>query len=210
MLAANRRHTYNLRPPVLMRESDKAETTCLLRRWAEGDKAALEQLTPRVYRELRRIAGNLMRNERPGCSVQATALVHEAYLRLLDAEGLDLQHRAHFLAVAAGMMRHILLDAARKRATAKRGGEAARVDLDEIPDMSGSRAAELLAVDEALTELANVDARKAQVIELRFFGGLTVEETAAVLGVSADTVMRDWRLARAWLLSRVATPGNIT
>lgn len=186
-----------------MAESGTAETTCLLREWAKGDRAALEQLTPRVYRELRRIAGRLMQNERACASFQATALVHEAYLKLIEVDNVDWQHRAHFFAISAQVMRHILLDAARKRSTAKRGGDMPRVNLDEVPDLSSGRASELLAVDEALTALAEVDPRKAQVIELRFFGGLTVEETAAVIKVSCDTVMRDWRLARVWLLAEM-------
>lgn len=186
-----------------MAESRTSETTRLLRDWAKGDRAALDQLTPRVYRELRRIAGHLMQNERPDRTIQATALAHEAYLKLIDVENVDWQHRAHFFAISAQVMRHILLDAARKRKTAKRGGNFPRVNLDEIPDLSSGRASELLAVDEALTGLAKIDPRKAQVIEMRFFGGLTVEETAAVLNVSPDTVLRDWRLARAWLLAEL-------
>ncbi len=183
-----------------MAEAQTSETTALLRAWAGGDKAALERLTPRVYQELRRIAGHFMQDERVGRSIQATALVHEAYLRLIDVTNVDWQHRAHFFAVSARVMRHILLDAARARATAKRGGQAARVDLDEIPDISPGRGGELIALDDALNALAEVDPRKAEVIELRFFGGLSVEETATVLNISPDSVMRDWRLARAWLL----------
>ena len=183
-----------------MSDAQVSETTELLRAWAKGDPAALEQLTPRVYQELRRIAGHLMQNERPARTIQTTALVHEAYLRLIDVTNVDWQHRAHFLAVSARVMRHILLDAARSRATARRGGNQPRVNLDEIPDVSSRRGSELIALDDALNALAKVDARKARVVELRFFGGLSVEETAEVLKVSADTVMRDWRLARAWLL----------
>jgi RNA polymerase sigma factor (TIGR02999 family) len=164
-----------------MSASGSSETARLLRQWAKGDRAALAELTPRVYRELRRIAGRLLQNEREGRTVQATALVHEAYLKLIDVDNVDWQHRAHFFAISAHVMRHILLDAARKRGTAKRGGDVPRVNLDEIPDFSSGRADELLSVDKALTALANIDARKAQVIELRFFAGLTIEETAAVL-----------------------------
>ncbi|HMC60495.1 MAG TPA: sigma-70 family RNA polymerase sigma factor, partial [Candidatus Solibacter sp.] len=167
---------------------------------AQGDPAAVERLTPCVYRELRRIAGHFMQNESPCRTIQATALVHEAYLHLIEVSNVDWQHRAHFFAVSARIMRHILLDAARSRATAKRGGQRPRVDLDEIPDVSSRRGSELIALDDALQALAAVDARKAQVIELRFFGGLSVPETAAVLKISPDSVMRDWRLARAWLL----------
>ena len=178
---------------------ETSETTQLLRAWADGDKGALERLTPRVYRTLRRIAGHQLKNERAGDSMQATALVHEAYLELIDVTNVDWQHRAHFFAVSAQIMRHILLDRARKRLSAKRGGSAEKVNLDEVPDLSGSRAGELVALDDALTALAGIDERKARVVELRFFGGLSVEETAEVVGVSAETVMRDWKFARSWL-----------
>jgi RNA polymerase sigma factor (TIGR02999 family) len=176
-----------------------SETTGLLRAWAKGDAAALDRLTPRVYRELRRVAGQIMKHESPGHTMQPTALVHEAYLRLIEVEKADWQDRAHFFAVAAQMMRRILVDSARKRGAAKRGGQAVRVDMDEIPDLNPGRGSELMALDEALGRLAQVDPRKARVVELRFFGGLSVNETAVVLNVSEDTVLRDWRLARAWL-----------
>jgi len=175
------------------------ETTELLRAWARGEPAALDRLTPRVYRELRRMAGHLMRNESPGRTIQATALVHEAYVRLIDVTNVDWQHRAHFFAISARIMRNILLDHARARASAKRGGDRPRVNLDEVPDVSAERGRELIALDDALTALAAIDARRAQIIEFRFFGGLTVEETAEVLKVSPETVNRDTRLARAWL-----------
>jgi RNA polymerase sigma factor (TIGR02999 family) len=181
-----------------------SETTRLLRAWAKSEKNALDQLTPRVYEELRRIAGHYMKDERPGRTLQTTALVHEAYLRLIDVDNVEWEHRAHFFAVAAQIMRHILLDAARKRVTAKRGGDFQCVNLDETPDFSLERGNEVIALDDALTRLARLDPRKARVIELRFFGGLSVEETAAVLKVSGDTVRRDWRLARAWLMSELA------
>ncbi|HTD43652.1 MAG TPA: sigma-70 family RNA polymerase sigma factor [Bryobacteraceae bacterium] len=188
-----------------MAHAQASETTLLLRAWAEGDRAALEQLTPRVYAELRRIAGYCMQNERPDRTLQTTALVHEAYLRLIDVNNVNWEHRAHFFAVSAQIMRRILVDRARGRATAKRGGGLARVNLDkialdEIADVSSGHENELIALDEALERLAELDPRKARIIELRFFGGLSVEETAAVLKVSPDTVMRDWRLARSWLL----------
>jgi RNA polymerase sigma factor (TIGR02999 family) len=183
-----------------MDHPEASETTVLLRAWANGDPAALNQLTPRVYGELRRIAGHFMKNENPARTIQTTALVHEAYLRLIEVANVDWRHRAHFFAVSAGIMRHILLDAARARATAKRGGGQARVNLDEIPDVSSHRANELIALDDALNALAEIDPRKARVVELRFFGGLTVEETAEILKISPDSVMRDWRLAKAWLL----------
>jgi len=178
---------------------ETSETTQLLRAWAKGDRGALERLTPRVYRTLRRIAGYQLKNERAGNSMQATALVHEAYLELIDVTNVDWQHRAHFFAVSAKIMRHILLDRARRRIAAKRGGSAERVSLDELPDLSGDRSAELIALDDALNTLGSVDARKARVVELRFFGGLSVEETAEVLAVSPETVMRDWKFARSWL-----------
>jgi RNA polymerase sigma-70 factor, ECF subfamily len=187
-----------------MGEPQSSETTRLLRDWANGDKAALDRLAPRVYRELRRIAGHFMKNERQDATIQPTALVHEAYLKLIEVDNVDWQHRAHFFAVAAQVMRHILLDAARKRGAAKRGGNAPRVNLDEIPDLGSSCGSQLIALDEALGRLAEVDARKARVVELRFFGGLSVRETAAVTKVSQDTVMRDWKIARAWLLAELS------
>lgn len=186
-----------------MPDAPSDDTTRLLRDWARGDESALSRLTPHVYRELRRVAGHMMQGERAGRTLQATALVHEAYLKLIDVDNVDWQHRAHFYAVAAQIMRRILLDRARKRGAAKRGGAAERINLDEIPDLAAQRDSQLIALDEALCRLAEVDARKAKVIELRFFGGLSVEETAEVLKLSADTVMRDWRLARAWLLAEL-------
>jgi len=186
-----------------MKNAQVSETTQLLRAWAGGDERALEQLTPRVYDELRRIAGHLMRNERSGATIQTTALVHEAYLKLIDVTNVDWQHRAHFFAISAQIMRHILLDRARRLVAAKRGGAAPRVNLDDLADLGSTRAKELVALDDALNSLASLDPRKARVIELRFFAGLSVEETAEVLNVSRDTVLRDWRLARARLLSEL-------
>jgi len=187
----------------VMASPGSSETTHLLRAWANGDANALERLTPRVYAELRRIASRMMQDERPGRTVQTTALVHEAYLRLVGVENVNWEHRAHFFAVSAQIMRRILLERARKRAAAKRGGGWVRVELAEIADARLQRGRDLIALDDALEALAKVDARKARVIELRFFGGLSVEETAAVLKVSQDTVLRDWRLARAWLLAEI-------
>ncbi len=186
-----------------MENAQCSETTQLLRAWANGDQGALEQLMPRVYGELRRIAGHFMRNERAGRTIQTTALVHEAYLKLIDIDNVDWRHRAHFFAVSAQIMRRILLDQARRRVTAKRGGATPRANLDEIPDLGSGRARELIALDDGLNALAGIDPRKARVIELRFFGGLSVEETAEVLKVSQDTVLRDWRLARAWLMTEM-------
>jgi len=145
-----------------------------------------------------------MQNERAGQTLQATALVHEAYLELIDITNVDWQHRAHFFAVSAQIMRRLLLDQARRRVTAKRGGNAERVNLDELPDIGGGRAAELIALDDALNALAVIDPRKAQVVEMRFFGGLSVEETGEVLAVSPDTVMRDWKFARSWLQAELS------
>jgi RNA polymerase sigma-70 factor, ECF subfamily len=191
-----------------MPDAECSETTQLLRAWASGDRDALEQLTPRVYDELRRIAGHFMQDERPGRTIQTTALVHEAYLKLIDVTNVDWQHRAHFFAISAQIMRRILLDRARRRVAAKRGGVAPRVNLDEVPDIGSGRARELIVLDDALNALSKVDPRKARVIELRFFAGLSVEETAEVLKVSSDTVKRDWRLARAWLLAELGDPQN--
>ncbi|HEV2322811.1 MAG TPA: sigma-70 family RNA polymerase sigma factor [Terracidiphilus sp.] len=192
--------------PSAPRSDDQhtSETTQLLRAWSDGDQGALERLTPRVYRTLRRIAGHHLQNERPGNTLQATALVHEAYLELIDITNVDWQHRAHFFAVSAQIMRHILLDRARRRVAAKRGGDAERVNLDEVPDLSGERAKELIALEDALNALAAIDARKARVVELRFYGGLSVEESAAVLQVSPETVMRDWKFARSWLQAELS------
>jgi RNA polymerase sigma-70 factor, ECF subfamily len=178
-----------------------SETTQLLRAWANGDSRALDELAPRVYEELRRLAGHHMQNEQPGRSMQTTALVHEAYLKLIDVTTVDWRHRAHFFAVSSQIMRRILLDRARRRTAAKRGGKSPRVNLEEVPDVSSVRASEVIALDDALNALAEFDPRKARVIEMRFFGGLSVEETAEVLKVSSDTVLRDWRIARAWLVS---------
>jgi RNA polymerase sigma factor (TIGR02999 family) len=188
-----------------MSEPKLSETTRLLRDWAKGDQAALDQLTPHVYRELRRLAGSFIKQESPGRTIQATGLVHEAYLKLIDVDNVDWQHRAHFFAVAAQIMRRILLEAARKRGAAKRGGQSPRVNLEEIPDFGSQRGNELIALDDALNTLAKIDPRKARVIELRFFGGLSVEETAEVLKLSPDTVLRDWRLARAWLSAELGS-----
>lgn len=179
------------------------DTTQLLRAWAGGDSDALKQLTPRVYLELRRMAGRFLKNERAGQTLQSVDLVHEVYLRLVDVNQVDWQHRAHFFAVSATLMRRILLDRARKRSAAKRGGKQQLMDLDAALEVSSGRARELIALDDALNTLARVDPRKAQIVELRFFGGLSVEETADVVKVSCDTVMRDWKLAKAWLLTEL-------
>ena len=182
-----------------------SEITELLHAWGGGDAGALERLTPLVYDQLRRLAANHMRKERPGHLLQTTALVSEAYLRLLKIGVLGWRDRAHFFAVAARILRRVLVDAARKQQSMKRGGRIARathasdIDFDQFPAPATDKPAELCALDAALMSLAQLDPRRAQVVEMRFFGGLTVEETAEVLGVSPPTVMRDWRLARAWL-----------
>ena len=168
--------------------------------WGKGDEAALNQLIPLVHDELRRIARGCMAGERGGHSLQATALVNEAYLRLVDVQHVDWQNRAHFLAMSARLMRRILVDIARSKSYQKRGGGAIKVTFDEALIEQGEPGQDLVALDDALQLLTSVDARKAKVIELRFFGGLSVEETASVLEVSVDTVMRDWKLAKAWLL----------
>jgi RNA polymerase sigma factor (TIGR02999 family) len=179
------------------------EVTQLLLAWSEGDKAAMDQLMPLVYGEMRRLAKQHMRRERAGHTLQTTALIHEVYLRLIDASQVRLKNRRQFFAAASRLMRQALVDLARERGSHKRGGAAERVSLDEALMVSEQRDDELLALDEALQALAEFDARKSQVVELRFFGGLSVEETAEALDVSVETVHRDWRLARSWLLLRL-------
>lgn len=176
-----------------------AEVTRLLVAWRAGDAGALDRLLPLVYAELRRVAHRYMRDERPNHPLQTTALVHEAYLRLIDVTRVDWQSRNHFFAVSAQMMRRILVEAARRRNAGKRGGDASHVALDEAFVPAADRGADLLALDEALEHLASLAPRKARVVELRYFAGLSVKETAEVLGVSVETVMRDWRMAKLWL-----------
>ena len=175
------------------------KVTGLLLKWGHGDEEALARLIPLVYDELHRIARKHMGQEAVGHSLQATALVNEAYLRLVDAQDVAWHDRTHFLAVSARIMRHILVDHARSRRYQKRGGDAARVTFDEALVVTDEPTLDFVALHDALEALATFDERKSRVIELRFFGGLTVEETASVLNVSADTVMRDWRLAKIWL-----------
>jgi RNA polymerase sigma factor (TIGR02999 family) len=175
------------------------EVTQLLLAWSDGDQAALEQLTPLVYRELRRLARGYMRQERPGHILQTTALINEAYLRLIDWKQVHWRNRAHFFGVAAQLMRRILVDFARARQQDKRGGGAGQVSLDEAAAVSVERSAEFIALDEALGRLAAIDPRRSLMVELRFFGGLSEEETAEALKVSPRTVRREWSLARAWL-----------
>jgi RNA polymerase sigma-70 factor, ECF subfamily len=184
------------------------EVTRLLQAWAAGDESALEQLMPLVYEELHRIARRYMAGEHPGQTLQTTALVHEVYLRLVDVKNVNWHDRAHFYALCARLMRRILIDFARSRTFQKRGGGATHVQLDEAVTISAVVGSELLAVDHALKQLSNVDLRKGQVVELRFFGGLTVEETAVALQVSPETVIRDWRLAKAWLMRELSQEGG--
>ena len=181
-----------------------ANPTTLLLAWGRGDETALDQLIPLVHDELRRLARRHMAGERPGHTLQATALVNEAYLRLIEVNQVRWQNRAHFFAMASRVMRRILVDAARARGYQKRGGGAETVSLDEALLVSGEPRQDLVALDDALNALAAFDLRKSQVVEMRFFGGLRVEETAAALHVSADTVMRDWRLAKAWLVRELS------
>ena len=180
------------------------QVTRLLLAWRQGDDAALERLIPVVYQELRRIARRYMAGQRPSHTLQPTALINEVYLRLVDCQLVNWQNRAHFIAVCANMMRRVLVDYARSKQYQKRGGGAVQVSLDEglIPSAEPGR--ELIALDDALNALAEVDARKSKVVELRFFGGLTTQETAEVLNVSQDTVVRDWRFAKAWLQNEMA------
>ena len=181
--------------------------TELLLKWREGDEAALDRLVPIVHNELRRIARRCMAGERAGHSLQATALVNEAYLRLIDVQHVNWQNRAHFLAMSARLMRRILVDYARSKGYQKRGGGAVKVTFDEGLPVAAEPAFDLVALDDALKALATVDERKSRVIELRFFGGLSVEETATVLAVSPETVMRDWKLAKAWLMRELRGEG---
>jgi RNA polymerase sigma-70 factor, ECF subfamily len=175
------------------------EITRLLIDWSNGSQDALEHLFPLVYEELRRLAQRYMSRERPGHTLQTTAVVHEAYLRLIDQKHVQWQNRAHFFAIAAQMMRRILITHAQSHAYAKRGGGAIKVSLDEAAVLSPARAGELIALDDALKGLAVIDVRRSQVVELRFFGGLSNEEIAEVLKISPNTVMRDWNVAKAWL-----------
>jgi RNA polymerase sigma factor (TIGR02999 family) len=176
------------------------QITRLLIDWRNGDQAALEQLIPLVHDELRRVARRHMAHERAGHTLQATALVNEAYVRLIDIKQVNWQDRAHFFAMSSRLMRRVLVDFARSKGYQKRGGDAQKVSLDEALIVTQEPGQDLVALDDALTALAAFDARKAQVVEMRFFGGLSVEETAEALKVSVDTVMRDWKLAKAWLL----------
>jgi len=185
--------------------SETHRITGLLRAWGGGREAALQELMPLVHAELRKLARHFLAGERDGHTLQPTALVNEAYLRLIDVRQVRWQDRAHFFAMSARLMRRILIDAARAKRYQKRGGGVGLIAFNEAVAASPMRATELVALDDALTALAAENARKAQVVELRFFGGLTVEETAEALGISPETVMRDWKLARAWLLRELGS-----
>jgi len=186
-----------------MSASESHEVTQLLLAWRRGDQYALERLIPIVYAELRRIARRYMRRQRPSHTLQTTALVNEAYLRLIDVRSVDWQNRAHFFAISAMLMRQILVDRARERGSKKRGGGTQQVDLDEAMTITQDWDVDLIALDEALTALSEVDGRKSQVVEMRFFGGLQESEVAVALNVSTETVRRDWRFAKSWLLRRL-------
>ena len=184
--------------------SPQQQVTQLLSEWRNGDAGALEKLIPLVQPELQRLAQHYMSRERPGHTLQTTALLDDAYLQLADKNNVQWQNRAHFFAVAAQLMRRIMVDHARQRHALKRGGDAIKVTLDECAAVTQTRAAELLALDEALEKLAGFDQRKANVVEMRYFGGLTMEEIADVLKIHVNTVMRDWTAARAWLFAALS------
>jgi len=179
------------------------DVTSLLARWQDGDEAALQQLVPIVHEELRRLARRQMAGERPGHTLQPTALVNEAYLRLINLKQMQWQNRAHFFAMGARLMRRILVDFARSRGYQKRGGGAKQVSFTEALDVAGDQATDVVALNDALEALADVDERKSRVVELRFFGGMSVEETAEVLNVSRETIKRDWKFAKMWLLRQL-------
>jgi RNA polymerase sigma factor (TIGR02999 family) len=197
-------HRRKMPPEGHMDRGESRGVTQLLLAWGEGDTAAFERLLPLVHAELRRIARRHMGHERPDHTLQATALVNEAYIKLVDVRRVRWQNRAHFFAMSARLMRRILVDFARSRRYQKRGGGAQKVSMDEALLVVEARGDDLIALDEALDALAALDLRKGQVVEMRFFGGLSVEETAEALHVSVDTVMRDWKLAKAWLSRKLS------
>jgi RNA polymerase sigma factor (TIGR02999 family) len=183
------------------------DVTALLNRWQQGESTALDRLMPLVYNELRRIAARYLHSERSGHTLQTTALVHEAYLRLIDETHIQWQGRAHFFGVAATLIRNILVDHARANKALKRGGGAQKVSLDEAIAVAGNEV-DVLAVDDALSELVKIDAQQAKIVELRFFSGLTIEVTAEVLGISVSTVKRDWVLAKTWIYRTLSQPAD--
>jgi RNA polymerase sigma-70 factor, ECF subfamily len=184
------------------------EVTALLQAWRRGEQSALDRLVPLLHAELRRLAHRHMRRQPPGISVQTTMLVNETYLRLTDASHISCHDRAHFLALCAQLMRRILVDFARARGSLKRGGGAFRIEFDESWQLAAGLPQDLVGLDDALAHLARIDPRKAKAIELRFFGGMSVEDTAEVLAISRETVLRDWRMARAWLKSEIGRAGG--
>ena len=184
------------------------DVTGLLIDWRAGDEAALERLVPLVYDELRKVARGQLRREAVGHSLQATALVHEVYLRLVNVDQMTIDGRAHFLAVAARLMRQILVDHARRKKSAKRGGDVPVVSLDEATEVAGPRGVDILELDRALDEMARFDSRQRDLVELKFFAGLTIDESAAALGMSAATVEREWAIAKAWLYRRLSATSS--
>jgi RNA polymerase sigma-70 factor, ECF subfamily len=190
-----------------MATASPEEITQLLLNWEDGDQAALDKLMPLVYAELHRLAHHYMSRERLGHTIQTTALVNEVYLKLVDQRRVHWQNRAHFFAISAQLMRRILVDHARSHAYAKRGGGARKVSLEDVADLSRIRAAEIVALDEVLAVLADIDPRQSRVVELRFFGGLTIKETAEVLGLSSATIKSEWRIAKAWLYHQLSNMG---
>lgn len=189
-----------------MPSTSPKEITRLLIAWSEGDESALADLTPLIYEELHRLARHYMRNERAGHTLQTSALVNEAYVRLIDWKNVRWQNRAHFFGVSAQLMRRILVDFARSRRYQKRGGREPVLALEDVPEIPSGKTTDLVALDEALNTLSQLDSRQSKVVELRFFGGLSIEEAAEVLKVSPATVRRDWSLARAWLHRELSTP----
>jgi RNA polymerase sigma-70 factor, ECF subfamily len=192
-----------------MTDSQVHEVTELLRSWRQGDVAALDRLIPLVHDELRRVARSHFRREHPGHTLQATALVHEVYLRLVDVDRMTLNSRTHFFAVAARLMRQILVDHARRKAADKRGGGATMLSLDDVSPVSRASSVDVLALDEALDALSSRDSRQCRVVELRFFAGLSIDEAAEALGISAATVEREWAMAKAWLYQRLSLSVNV-
>jgi RNA polymerase sigma factor (TIGR02999 family) len=182
-----------------MSNLSQKELTQLLIDWSNGDQAAIDKLMPLVYEELRRLARHYMRRERPGHTLQTSALINEAYLRLVDQQNISWKSRAHFFGISARLMRQILVDHARAHNYAKRGGDQQKIPLDEMASIGKDRAYEIVALDDALQSLSSIDPQQTRIVELRFFGGLTIEETAEVLGISHATVEREWSMARAWL-----------
>lgn len=198
---AQKKFNYFYNEHIIIRNvsNEKQEISVILKDWSGGNRASADVLLALVYDELRKIASQYLRKERSGHTLQPTALVHEAYIKLIDISDINWQDRAHFFAVSANVMRHILVDHARAKLSEKRGGSAQRIELDDAISFSGKPDVDVLAVDEALKKLAEFDPQQSRIVELRFFGGLTIEETAHVVGISPATVKREWAMAKAWL-----------